>query len=261
MNIVPIKTKKVTSNDKNIINVLNEYLPEIKERSIVAITSKIISITEGRVVAIGSIDKDRLIKQESEYYLSREENKFNVSLTIARNNLVATAGIDESNGDGNYVLWPKDPQQSANTIREHLKKKFNLKEIGVIITDSKTTPLRWGVAGFALAHSGFLALKNYIGKEDLFGRKFEYEMLNIADSLAAAATLVMGEGAEQTPIAIMSDLNNVQFQDRNPTEGELKSLKITLDEDLYAPLLKAVKWRKGLSEPDLAPREKKGKKA
>lgn len=244
MNVIAIKTHKITPKD-DLFRVLDKYLPAISKKTIVAVTSKIISITEGRVVAMDLVEKDELIKQESEYYLDRSENPYNVSLTIANDVLVATAGIDESNGNGYYVLWPADVQKSANDIRGYLKKKFNLKEVGVVITDSKTTPLRWGVTGFALSYCGFVPLRNYIGKEDLFGRAFEYEKLNIADSLAAAATLVMGEGSEQTPIAIIREIPSVEFQDRNPTKEELKSLKISTDKDLYAPLLKSVSWEKG----------------
>lgn len=249
MNITPVKTKKITTVDNNIISILDQYLPEIKEKSIVAITSKIISITQGRLVKMDRRNqrdkKDKLIEEEAQYYLPRSENKFDVALTITRNNLVASAGIDESNGNGSYILWPADPQKSANDIRGYLKKRFSLINVGVITTDSKTTPLRWGVTGFALSYSGFSPLRNYIGKEDLFGRKFQYEMLNVADSLAASATLVMGEGAEQTPLAIMTDIQNIVFQDQNPTEEELSSLKISLEEDLYSPFLRNVKWRKG----------------
>jgi F420-0:gamma-glutamyl ligase len=105
--------------------------------------------------------------------------------------------------------------------------------------------MRWGVTGMSLAHSGFGALKNYIGEKDLFGREFKFEKLNIADSLAASAVLVMGEGSEQTPLAIIEDLPQVEFLERNPTNEELKELKINIEDDLYAPLLKSVMWRKG----------------
>src|SRR5262249_11461727 len=158
------------------------------------------------------------------------------------NMLVPTAGIDESNADGNYILWPKNPQKSANAIREYLSNQYQLRDIGVVITDSKTTPLRWGVTGIALAHSGFLALNNYIGVPDIFGRKLEHTKVNVADSLAAAAAFVMGEGAEQMPMAILSDLPQVVFQQRNPTEQELQELHIHMEDDLYAPFLNAVSW-------------------
>lgn len=245
MRVRAIKTHKITSKDKDIIHILNQYLPKLQEQSVVAIASKIVSIAEGRVVKIGSIDKDALIAQESQYFLPRTSNKWKVALTIARDTLVATAGIDESNGNGYYVLWPKDSQKAANKIREYLVKRFKLRHAGVVITDSKTTALRWGVTGFAVAHSGFNAVKDYIGKDDLFGRKMEYTKLNIADSLAATAVLAMGEGNEQTPISVMSNVLGVEFQSRNPTEKELDDLRVTIDEDLYGAFLKNARWKKG----------------
>ncbi len=264
MIISPIKTHKITRKDKDILKILDRYIKNLSEKSIIAITSKIISITEGRIIKIqNSLDsdraggqtkfkiqnfksqKDKLIKQESEYYLPREENLYHVSLTITRGNLVATAGIDESNGNGYYVLWPKNPQKSVNSIRKYLKKKFGIRDIGVIITDSKTTPLRWGVTGIAIAYSGFMPLRDYIGRKDIFGRKLEFTKMSIIDNLASACTLVMGEGNEQTPIVIAQDVPGIIFQKRNPTTKELRQIKISIKEDLYSALLKSVKWRRG----------------
>jgi len=248
MNIKSIKTHKITTRDRNLIKILDKYLPKLKEGSILAITSKIVSISEGRLVKMEAADKDELIRREAQLYLPRSQNPYHVSITVTRNMLAATAGIDESNGNGYYILWPKDPQNTVNTVREYLKKRFHLKKVGVIITDSKTSPLRWGVTSIALAYTGFKPLKDYIGKKDIFERKFEFEKLSIIDSLAGAAAVVMGEGAEQTPLAVITDLPFVEFQDRNPMAKELKSLKISIGEDLYGPFLKNVKWKKGCAK-------------
>ncbi len=254
MKITGFKTHKITPKDRDILKILDKYIKNLSDKSIVAVASKIVAIAEGRTVKIKSSklkvqnlrgQKDELIKQESEFYLPREENPYNVSLTVTRGNLVASAGIDESNGGGYYVLWPKDPQESANRIREFLRKKFKIKNLGVIITDSRTTPLRWGVTGIAIAYSGFEPLKNYIGKKDIFGRKLEFTKLSLIDNLASSAILVMGEGNEQTPVAVISDIDFVKFQTRSPIKKELESLKISIDEDLYGPFLSSVPWRKG----------------
>jgi putative folate metabolism gamma-glutamate ligase len=245
MIVTPIKTHTITPSDTDLLTVLDTYLPEVTERSVVAVTSKIVSICEGRVVPIEGTDKDQLIEEESEYFLPRDSNPYGVSFTITHGMLAASAGIDESNGDGKYILWPKNPQESANDIREHLAKKFDLKNVGVILTDSRTTPMRWGVTAVAIAYSGIAPLKNYIGTPDLFGRNFAFEKLNIIDSLATSAALVMGEGAEKTPLAVISDIPFVEFVERNPTDEELSSLSIGLDTDLYAPFLKSAEWKKG----------------
>ncbi len=245
MKVTAYKTRKILPHD-NLEEILTEYLPkDIPENSVVAVTSKIISLCEGRVAEDVDENRDRLVEEEAEYYLPRHSHKYDFCISIKNHTFVATAGIDRSNGDGKLVLWPKDPQKSANTIREYLVKTKGTRDIGVIVTDSKTSPLRWGVTGTCIAHSGFSALKSYIGVPDVFGRPLHFEKLNIAESLAASAVTVMGEGAEQTPLAVLEDLPFVKFEKRNPTEKELQDLQIKLEDDVFYPLLTSVKWKKG----------------
>ena len=252
MKITPIKTHPITVKDNELREILARYISSLKEGSVLAITSKIVSICEGRVVEIGRVNKDELIKQEAEYYLPPGE-KYHFYLTIKHNLLIPSSGIDESNGNGYYILWPKDPQKTVNDVRNYLAKKFKLKRVGVIITDSKTSPLRWGVTGVTITHSGFAPLNDYIGTKDIFGRELKFTKTNIMDALGGAAVLVMGEGKEQTPLAIIEDVPLVNFQQRNPTAKELREVNITaLEDDLYKELLCSVKWRKGgSSERDL----------
>jgi len=238
------KTSKIKPGD-DLFKILDKYLPSLGEKEIVAISSKIVATCEGRVVKVGTVDKDELIAKESQYYLPREQNPYNVSLTITRSILAATAGIDESNGNGYYILWPEDPQASANRIREHLCKKFKRKYLGVILTDSKTTPMRWGVTGIGLAYSGFKGLVSFIGKPDLFGKKLEYTNVSVMDNLASAAILEMGESNEQKPLVVISDVPMAEFVAHNPTKKELDEWKISIKEDLYGDFLKNVPWKKG----------------
>jgi dihydrofolate synthase / folylpolyglutamate synthase len=245
MNVQAIKTHKITIADQDLYAVLDTYVPPIEDNTILVITSKIVSICQGRVVNGSTIEKQDLVEQEADYFLPPSASKYRVWLTIKEHMLIPTAGIDESNGDGHYILWPRDPQQMANDIRGYLQRRFSHTHVGVIITDSKTTPLRWGVTGVALAHSGFLAINDYRGNPDLFGRPLRITQANIVDALATAAVLVMGEGSEQTPLALIRDVPFVQFQDRNPTAEELQGLHIELEDDLYAPLLTSVQWRRG----------------
>lgn len=245
MHVTPIKTHALTKKDTDIFAVIDKYIVDLQNNTVVVVTSKIVAICEGRIVPLDKITKDELVQQEAEYYLPRTYSKYDVCISIKNSLMVASAGIDESNANDNFVLWPKKPQQSANSIRGHLTKRFGLKHIGVIITDSKTTPLRWGVTGIAVAHSGFNALNSYVGKPDIFGRPMRVEKLNVADSLATSAVAVMGEGNEQTPLALITDVPFVEFRDSNPTQEELDMLKIAIEDDIYAPLLTSVKWKKG----------------
>ena len=244
MNITPIKTEKITPKKKSTEEFLVQYVKNLPEQSILVITSKVISLLEGNIVPVKNASKTDLIKEEADFYL-KKPTQYGFILTIKNNILVPTSGIDESNSNKMYTLWPKNPQKSANTIREFLVSKFKRKYIGVIITDSKTTPLRWGTSGICIAHSGFKALNNYIGKKDIFGRKLKFTKANIYDSLASASVVVMGEGNEQKPLACITNVPFVQFQKRNPTKNELASLKITISADLYSELLTRVTWVKG----------------
>lgn len=245
MNIQSIKTHKITSDDKNLLEIIDKYVPQLNENSILVVTSKIVSICEGRIVKVEEANKDELVREESEYFIDKEENKFGFYLTITQNLLIPTAGIDESNGNGYYILWPKNPQETANTIREHLVERHSIRNVGVIITDSKTTPLRWGTTGAAIAHSGFNPLKNYVGTKDLFERELRFTESNVMDGLAATAVVIMGEGDESTPLAVITDIPRVEFQERNPTKEELDHLHIDIDQDVYGSILKNAPWRKG----------------
>lgn len=235
------KTDKIKPND-NLFDILDKNLPALKENSILAVTSKIVSICENNVIPVDKVDKTDLIYQEADKYLKKDESKYGFVLTIKNNILIPTAGIDESNGQNNYILWPKDPYKSANEIRKYLKNKFGLKNFGVIITDSKTTPLRWGTTGVAIAYSGLKPLNDYIGKKDIFGKEMRVTKANIMDALAVTAVLVMGEGSEQTPLAIIEETPFVQFCDNNPSKKEIKSLTIDINDDLYGPILTSVDW-------------------
>lgn len=240
-----IKTRLVTMKACTLLDLLDDYIKELPEKSVVAIAAKIVATCEGRMVPLGSVEKDTLVEQESQLYMPSHLNRYNVTLAIARNRLVAAAGVDESNGNGNYVLWPSDPQKTVNEVRAYLRKRFNVKDVGVIITDSTTRPLQWGTTGVAIAYSGFEPIKSYIGEKDLFGRLFDYHTNSIQNGLAAAAVLVGGEGAERTPLMVLTELDFVDFVDHDPTEKELAAQNIEIEDDLYGLMLKGMPWQKG----------------
>ena len=244
MRVQPLRTHKITGADRDLFAILDAHLPALAEGSVLAITSKIVAIAEGRTVPFASAEKSRLVAEQAERYLPVSASKYGVSLTITRGMLIATAGIDESNSDGHFILWPSDSQAAANAVRAYLARRFSLSRVGVVITDSKTTPLRIGVTGVALAHSGFRALNDYVGVQDLFGRALRMTKVNVMDALATGAVLVMGEGSEQTPLAVVDDVPFVQFQERDPSAAELEQLRVSLEDDLYAPLLEHAPWQR-----------------
>src|SRR4051812_45104600 len=101
-----------------LLEFVDTYITELPDRSIVVITSKVVSLCEGNVVKIGTADVQALARKEAQYYQA-PPNDLGYALTVNRNILISKAGIDESNTGGYYVLWPADPQKSANVVREH----------------------------------------------------------------------------------------------------------------------------------------------
>lgn len=244
MTVTAYKTPPVKPGTK-LLDLLDSCLPALGEGSIVVVTSKIISICEGRVVKNdGTVTKEELVKKESEQLIAKRLGQYDIYLTIKNNTLIANAGIDESNAGGYFILWPKDPGKTAEEIWQHLRIKHKLRRLGILITDSYLAPLRWGTRGFGLSWCGFSPLKNYIGTPDVFGRNLRMTQASLLDGLAAAAVVVMGEGAEQTPLASITDAP-VVFQDHPPTQKERRDLLISLTDDIYSPLLTAAHWKKG----------------
>lgn len=249
MQITAIKTRKVKPPKDDILDILEEASKKLKENSILCIASKVVAISEGRCIPISEYPhKDKLVKKEADRYLDRSLTPHAWMMHTLKNNLlIGSAGIDESNGNGYYILWPENPGKSAKEIYNFLRNKSGLKNIGVIITDSHSIPMRRGLVGISLAYHGFEPLKDYRGEKDLFGKDLIFSMSNIPDSLASAAVFVMGEGAEQTPIVVIEDLPSyVIFTDKKWKPKKPNSdFNIRPEEDLYAPFLKSVPWKKG----------------
>lgn len=242
MRAQPIKTHKILVNEC-LENVINQYVTTLNDGDILAITSKIVSLCQGRIIEKSAISKHDLIMQEADQVVQTDQNPYDLYLTIKNNILIPSAGVDESNSNDSYVLYPKNVQNTAYKIWNILKEKFSLKNFGVIITDSHTTPMRWGVTGITLGWCGFQPLYSYINKPDIFGKPMRVTKINLLDALATTATLVMGEGDEQTPLAIISNAPKISFVSHPPSIEEEKSVVISMEEDIYSPLLTSVKWK------------------
>lgn len=215
-----------------------------KEGSIIVISSKIVAISEGRCIKItGKSNKSALIKQEADFYIDKNKVSGKISpLTIKDNILISLSGIDESNGNGYYILWPKKPFLSAKKIYHFIKKEYGLKTCGVIICDSTKTPLRAGIVGIGLAYYGFYPLRDYRGKKDIFGREIKSSQTNIVDSLAATAVFEMGEGDEHMPLVIIEDVRDIYFTDKDFSKKDL--LKTEMKYDRYSFFLTSNIWKK-----------------
>lgn len=250
MNILPIPTRRVTPPQDNLEDVYRLLLPHLVPGSVVAISSKIVAIEEGQCLAIeGAPPKDELIMSHADYVLGREHVPGNwVMHTLTDGILIPSAGIDESNANGHYIFWPQNSKASAKRIGQFLRQQSGIEDLGVVITDSHSVPLRRGVVGIALSHWGFEPLADYRGKTDIFGRELKISQANLPDGLAAAAVLAMGEGDEQTPIVVMTELPSTLVfcaESALPLK-EFASYEVPLREDLYYPFLGAnIPWEKG----------------
>jgi coenzyme F420-0:L-glutamate ligase len=232
MQIKTIKTNVFNENE-DLISFISKYFKKIPENSVLVITSKIIALSEGRTSEIkNNKDKIKLIKRESSFAFKTKYTW----LTIKDGMVMANAGIDESNANGKIILLPKNSFDSAQIIRTRLQKKFSVKNLGVLITDSRLFPLRAGVVGVALGYAGFHGVRNYIGKKDIFGRVLKMSKTDVADSLATAAVFCMGEGKEQQPLALIINAPVVFTNKINKRE-----LLIDPREDIYQPLFEKIK--------------------
>jgi len=244
MIVKAIKTDRVSPSREPLLTFLDRSITSLKERSILVITSKIVALSEGRYVSKENRLSEDLIANEADYYLPQEASPYGVPLTICDNTFVARAGIDASNTDGVYSLLPLDSYKTARDVRAHFVGRFKLNNVGVIISDSHSTPLRRGATGVAIGWSGFVGLKAYDNVPDIFGHCFTTHT-NVVDALATSAVIAMGEGAEQTPLALIDDIPFVEFNAASPTSKELKFFKPTLETDLFAPLLNYQSLKKG----------------
>lgn len=227
----PIKTRLFLEKE-SLIDFIAEHIPSLKEKSVLVVTSKIVSLHEGRTDKNTSKDnKTRLIKKESELSF---ETKL-VWLTVRQNLVMPNAGIDESNANGKLILLPKDSFKSAFAIQKALKKKYGVKKLGVVISDSRLLPMRNGTVGVALGYAGIQGKKDYRGKKDLFGRKFKLSQTDVADSLASSGVFVMGEGSESTPLAVIEDAP-VTFTEK----VRRNELVIDIKKDVYQPLFENI---------------------
>jgi len=231
MQIRVLKTRVFKENE-DLIKFILLYVKKIKEGSVLVITSKVVALAEGRTVEfINEKQKIALIKAESSFAIKTKQTW----LTIRDGMVMSSAGIDESNARGKLILLPKDSFVSAEKIRKELKKKFKVKKLGVLITDSRIFPLRAGIVGVALGYAGFRGVRDYRGTRDIFGRTLKMSRTDVADSLATASVLCMGEGKERLPLAIVED-PPIEFIEKT----NKKELLIDIKEDLYLPLFGSI---------------------
>lgn len=188
---------------------------------ILVLTQKIVSKAEGAIADLDSslpsakalklarsCDKDarlvELILQQSAKVLRQRAG---VLITKHRRGWVcANAGIDFSNMPGNYVsLLPKDPDRTARDIRKRIRRLISA-DVAVLIIDSHGRAFRKGAIGVAVGCAGITALKDMRGRRDLFHYRLRSTEIALADELASAASLLMGQANEGIPAVVIRGL-------------------------------------------------------
>jgi coenzyme F420-0:L-glutamate ligase / coenzyme F420-1:gamma-L-glutamate ligase len=231
-----------------VVNTFEQNALQIEENDILVFAQKIISKAEGRAVNLVTVtpsqqaldlarrtEKDprvvELMLQES-----NEVVRTRVGTIVVEHRLgfiCANAGIDHSNvaGVGStaeewVLLLPLDPDRSAEKLRNEILTKTG-KHIGILIIDSHGRAWRNGTVGVAIGLAGMPGLEDLRGKPDLFNFTLRITQVGVADELAAAASLVMGQAAEGTPVI------HVRGFPYPLRDGSLKELIRPKDQDLF----------------------------
>jgi len=191
----------------------------LREGDILVVAQSIISRAEGRLVDLSKVAPSprarrlavklgkrpelvEVILQSSRSVIRAEQGHLIVETHYGF--VCANAGVDSSNvpGEGWVSLLPEDPDRSAREIRRAVHEAFGV-DVAVIISDTFGRPFRLGTVNVAIGVAGLAPLRSYVGRTDLFGYRLRSTTVAVADELASAAELVMGEADEGVPVVII----------------------------------------------------------
>lgn len=228
-----------------IINSINKESIDINDGDVIAVAQKIVSKSENRYLDISDISPSKealslskkLFKEPNFIQAILNESKkvirYRMGVLIVEHKLGfihANAGIDRSNIDQNnniVLLLPKNPDQSAKKLSQSLAKHFN-KNISLIITDTMGRPFRNGIVGFTIGSHNIECIIDERGNKDLYGNELKFTQIAVADELAAASSLLMGQAAQKKPVVI---IKGYKFQQNNISDA--KALIRLEEEDLF----------------------------
>jgi coenzyme F420-0:L-glutamate ligase / coenzyme F420-1:gamma-L-glutamate ligase len=213
-----------------IVETARRVAAGIREKDVLVVGQKAVSKAEGRLVNLGSVRPSKralviarktgrkpefvqIVLNDSKKVVRAD--KMALIVTTKRGWTCLNAGVDKSNvkGDQNYALLPTNPDASARKIRNRIR-RLTGKSIGVIVTDTHSRPFRLGQVEETIGIAGLKPHADYRGQTDLFGYHLKFKNVALADEVAGAAELVMGQGREAIPAAIVRGLRRVRFQDK-----------------------------------------------
>jgi len=221
----------------------------VRDGDVIVVAQKIVSKTDDQCATLSGVTSTKAARAVAEQTArdpalvqlildeSSEILRAPPAAIIARHrsgHVLANAGIDASNVEGGesgrVLLWPPDPDGAARDIRAELGRHFG-KRIGVVIADSMGRAWRIGTCGGAIGVAGLCVVDDRRGKDaDLFGRTLQATLIAVADSIAAAAVLVMGEGAEGTPAALVRGVGKWVTEEDGP--GAVSGLR-PIEQDMF----------------------------
>lgn len=230
MQLTPIRTT-VFMPGEDLPSFIKKFLPSAEGKTVLAVSSKVVALWKNNVVPYEStLQKEQLIVAQSQASLKTPL----AWLTIKDGMIMTNSGVDESNANGQLIFLP-DCYACAEELRTALKKIWGVQNLGIVITDSMILPLRAGVIAVAVGYAGFKGVKDLRGKADIFGKPLQTTLVDVADSLATAAALLMGEANEQSPLCVIKHAPVVFTEKTDRAE-----IKYPAENDLYTPLLQAV---------------------
>lgn len=193
---VVVVSQKIVSKAEGLLVDISRIKPSARSRSYAKRTGK-----DPRLVELILRDSAEVLRADSEALVVRRRDGF----------VCLNAGVDKSNVSGPhvYALLPRNADSSANKIRARLE-ELSGRELAVIVADTYSRPFRTGQVEFAIGVSGMDPIVDYRGSQDLFGYKLRYKFVGFADEVAAAAELVMGQGTEGVPVAIVRGLSRIK---------------------------------------------------
>jgi coenzyme F420-0:L-glutamate ligase/coenzyme F420-1:gamma-L-glutamate ligase len=221
-----------------------------EDGDVLVAAQKIFSKAEGRVFNLrdvsASIKAQRLAKTVGkdprfvELVLRETKKVLKASCEIllvedVRGLVCINAGMDKSNVQGRdeFALLPENPDRSAQECRRRIK-QLTGKEVAVVICDTYSRPFRRGQVNFAIGVAGINPFRDYRGRQDMFGQVLKVKNAAVADEIAAAAELVMGQAKEARPVVVFRGLKGIV----EVSEGySARDLQISKQEDLFAGTL------------------------
>jgi coenzyme F420-0:L-glutamate ligase/coenzyme F420-1:gamma-L-glutamate ligase len=206
----------------------------IQNGDIIVVTHVIVSRAEGKIVNLDGITPSAFAKSIAEQYgkdptlvevVLRESKSMvrmdrGILITESKHGFVcANSGVDKSNVPGERIvaLLPENPDDSAEKIRKEIKKLTGF-DVAVIISDTHGRPLREGEINVAIGVAGIKPIRDRRGEKDLFGYILRIKQTAIADELASAAELVIGQADEGIPVAIIRGYHYPKSESAKATE-------------------------------------------